>query len=76
MNFNYDEQLMKCHNIKKSLHFCNVEVYNSIHETIKQMELCSSIEKNTSFRVLVTGSLKLVGGVLEVLKKLSSPINY
>lgn len=67
---------MTCHNIKKSLDFCHVEVYDSIYETIKQMELCSSTEKNTSFRVLVTGSLKLVGGVLEVLKKLSSPINY
>lgn len=76
MNFNYDEQLMICHNIKKSLDFCNVEVYNSIHETIKQIELCSSTEKNTSFRILVTGSLKLVGGVLEVLKKLSSSMNY
>lgn len=73
MNFNYEEQLTKCHNIKKSIDFCNVEIYNSIHETIKQMEFCSSSEKNTSFRVLVTGSLKLVGGVLEVL---SSSMNY
>jgi len=65
----YEEQLIKCHNMKNSIDFCNVEVLNSIETTIKHVELCSSSEKNKSFRVLVTGSLKLVGGVLEILQK-------
>jgi hypothetical protein len=54
--------------MKKLIDFCNVEVLESIDETIKHVQFCSSSEKNTYFRVLVTGSLKLVGGVLEVLQ--------
>lgn len=68
MNFNYEEQLMRCHHIKHSINSCEVKVFNSITEIIKHVEFCSSSEENTYFRVLVTGSLKLVGGVLEVLK--------
>jgi len=68
MNYNYEEQLIKCHNMKNSIDFCEIEVLNSIHETIKHVEFRSSSEKDTTFRVLVTGSLKLVGGVLEVLQ--------
>lgn len=68
MNFNYEEQLIKCHNMKDSIDFCNIEVHNSIDEAIKCVELISSSENNTHIRVLVTGSLKLVGGVLEVLQ--------
>lgn len=67
MNSNYNEQLIMCHNIKNSIVFCDVEVLESIDEAIKRVEYCSSSEKSTYFRVLVTGSLKLVGGVLEVL---------
>lgn len=63
MNFNHKEQLLKCHNMKKIINFCNVEVFNCIDDTINHVQLCSSSEKNVSFRVLVTGSLKLVGGV-------------
>lgn len=68
MNFNYEEQLMKCYNMKNSIDFCNIEVHCSINEAIKYVQLCSSSEKNIHIRVLVTGSLKLVGGVLEVLQ--------
>lgn len=68
LNFNYEEQLVKCYNMKNSIDFCDVKVFNSIQETIKHVEMCSSSEKNTSYQVLVTGSLKLVGGVLEVLQ--------
>lgn len=68
MNFNYKEQLIKCHNIKNSIDFCNVEVFNCIDDTIKHVEFRCSSEKNVSFRVLVTGSLKLVGGVLDILQ--------
>ncbi|XP_025425905.1 putative folylpolyglutamate synthase isoform X2 [Sipha flava] len=68
INYDYNEQLVKCHNMKKLIDFCNVEVLESIDETIKHVQFCSSSEKNTYFRVLVTGSLKLVGGVLEVLQ--------
>lgn len=68
MNYNYEEQLIKCHNMKNSIDICEVKVLNSINETIKHVEFCSSSEKDTTFRVLVTGSLKLVGGVLEVLQ--------
>lgn len=68
VNFNYEEQLAKCHNMKNSIDFCNIEVLSTIEETIKYVECFSASEKNTYYRVLVTGSLKLVGGVLEVLK--------
>lgn len=68
MKFNYEDQLIKCHNMKNSIDFCNIEVFNSIEETIKHVELCSLSDKSTQIRVLVTGSLKLVGGVLEVLQ--------
>lgn len=68
MNFNYEEQLMQCHHIKRSIDSCEVKVFDSIAETIKHVELYSSSEENTYFRVLVTGSLKLVGAVLEVYK--------
>jgi len=54
--------------MKNSIDFCDVKVFNSIQETIKHIGTCSSSEKNTSFQILVTGSLKLVGGVLEVLQ--------
>lgn len=54
--------------MKKSIDFCDVEVLESIDRTIKHVEFQSSSEKNIYFRVLVTGSLKLVGGVLEVLQ--------
>jgi len=54
--------------MKNSIDFCKVEVHNSIEDTIKHIELCSSSDKNTEIRVLVTGSLKLVGGVLEILQ--------
>uniref|UniRef100_A0A2S2NRM7 tetrahydrofolate synthase n=1 Tax=Schizaphis graminum TaxID=13262 RepID=A0A2S2NRM7_SCHGA len=68
INFNYEEQLVKCYNMKNSIDTCDVEVFNSIKETIEHVKLCSSSEKNINFQVLVTGSLKLVGGVLEVLQ--------
>lgn len=68
MNFNYEEQLIKCHNMKNSIDFCHIEVLRSINETIEHVKLCSSSKKDTHFQVLVTGSLKLVGGVLEVLQ--------
>lgn len=68
VKLNYEEELIKCHNIKNSIHFCNIEVHNSINEVIKYVKLCSYSEKNTYFNVLVTGSLKLVGGVLEMLQ--------
>lgn len=68
VNFNYEDQLSKCHNMKNSIDFCNIKVLSTIEETIKYVEFCSDSEKNTYFRVLVTGSLKLVGGVLEVFK--------
>jgi len=68
MNFNYEEQLVKCYNMKNSIDICDVEVFNSIQETIEHVKNCSSSEKHISFQVLVTGSLKLVGGVLEVLQ--------
>jgi len=54
--------------MKNVIDFCDVKVFNSIHETVNYVKKCSSSEKNTSFQVLVTGSLKLVGGVLEVLQ--------
>lgn len=68
MNFNYEEELAKCHNMKNCIDICDVEVFNSIHETVEHVKICSSSEKNINFQVLVTGSLKLVGGVLEVLQ--------
>lgn len=68
MNFNYEEQLVKCYNMKNSIDICDVEVFNSIQETVEHVKNCSSSEKNINFQVLVTGSLKLVGGVLEVLQ--------
>lgn len=52
--------------MKNAIDFCDVKVLESIDETIKYVKYCSSSENNTYFRVLVTGSLKLVGGVLEV----------
>lgn len=68
VKFNYEEELIKCHNIKNGLVSCNIEVHNSINEIIKYLKLCSSSEKNMQYHVLVTGSLKLVGGVLEILQ--------
>lgn len=68
LNFNYEEQLIKCHDMKNSIDFCDVKVFNSIQETINHVGKCSSSDKNTIFKILVTGSLKLVGGVLEVLQ--------
>lgn len=59
---------MKCHTMKTNIDFCNIEVFNSIEQTIKHVEFCSSSEQNSFHRVLITGSLKLVGGVLEVLQ--------
>lgn len=67
LNFIYEDELTKCHTMKNTIDFCNVEVFNSIEQAIKHLEFCSSSEKNSFYRVLVTGSLKLVGGVLEVL---------
>lgn len=67
MNFNFEEQLTKCYKMKDYID-CDVKVFSSIEKSIKHLEFLSCSEKNTYFRILVTGSLKLVGGVLEVLQ--------
>ncbi|XP_050441458.1 putative folylpolyglutamate synthase isoform X2 [Adelges cooleyi] len=67
-NYVYEEQLEKCEQIRKTISFCNVKVLKSIKEAIDHVSSLSSSDSNIFFRVLVTGSLKLVGGALDVLK--------
>ncbi|XP_050519960.1 folylpolyglutamate synthase, mitochondrial [Daktulosphaira vitifoliae] len=68
VNCDYKEELERCQQIKGTVKCCNVEVLGSIQQTINFVSQLSSSNNDLQFQILVTGSLKLVGGVLDVLK--------